>query len=356
MLPQSKTLLLYVEATPWELDYVPTRLRLIETIVRAAPLTGDNLPARADQADVLSVAARSRVDRALLDRMLRLRLLLIRSAAPLAVDLAACRERDVAVRVVSGNSEYGAAEHTFALLLALARRLAVAGGDQPPDPTPGWELRGKTLGIVGLGRVGRRVARLARAFEMPVLAYDIQPDVRQAEATGLHLVAPEDLRHWVSPLSPQDLASEVQVVPLDDLLARSDIVSLHVPLIDSTGTLIDAAAIARMKPGAVLLDIAQRALLDLDAVRSALEAGRLGGAAFDVLDQEEMRALRAPTGQGHAATTTTTARRPLNIVCSSHAAGTSEESIRRSAIVTVELVGRFMEGQPVEADGVTDGR
>lgn len=356
MIAQTRTMLLYVEATPWELDYVPSRLRLIETVVRAEPLTADKLPARADQASVLSVGARSPVDRALLDRLPRLRLLLIRSAAPMDIDLAACRERDVATRVVSGESEYAAAEHTFALLLALARRLVVSGDDLAPEITPGWELRGKTFGIIGLGRVGRRVARLARAFEMPVLACDLRPDVRQAEATGLHLVAPEDLRHWVLPLSPQDLAAEVQVVPLEDLLARSDIVSLHVPLTNQTRALIDAGAIARMKPGSVLLDIAQRALIDLDAVRSALEAGKLGGAGFDVLDQDEMRALFAPTGHGQADRSTATARRPLNIICSSHAAGTSVESIRRSAIVTVELVGRFMEGQPVEADGLTGGR
>lgn len=355
MITQTRTLLLYVEATPWEFDYVPTRLRAIETIVSAEPLTDGNLPARADQVDVLSVAARARIDRAMLDRLPRLRLLLVRSAAPLAVDRAACRERDVAVRVVSGDSEYGAAEHTFALLLALARRLSVGGDDPAPETAPGWELRGKTLGVIGLGRVGRRVARLALGFGMPVLAYDTRPDVRLAEATGIHLVAPEDLRHWVSPFSAQELAAEVHVVPLDDLLARSDIVSLHVPLTEQTRTLIDAAAIARMRPGATLLDIAERALVDLDAVRSALEAGQLGGAAFDVLDAEEMRYVRAPTGDDQAATLTATARRPLNVVCSAHAAGVSEESIRRSAIVTVELVGRFMEGQPVEADAATSG-
>jgi phosphoglycerate dehydrogenase-like enzyme len=362
MAPRSGTALLYAEATPWEQAYVPTRLRLIETMVTATPVTAAaNLPARASQADVVSLAERSRVDRPLLDRLPRLRLLLVRSGAAVGLDLAACRERGVAVHIVGGDGEYVAAEHTFALLLALSRRLDLtwrdrdAGPPREPGPEPGWELRGKTLGIVGLGRVGRRVAHLAVAFELSVVACDIEPDVRQAEAAGLHLAAPVDLLHWPLPLSRQDLAATVQVIPLDDLLARSDIVSLHLPLTDRTRHLIDAAAVARMKPGAVLVDTAHSALVDMPAVRAALQTGSLRGAAFDGLEPDERRALLGPPDGGDAAASSAAEGARLKVVVGSHTAGTSEETIRRSATVVVELVGRYMEGHPLEDGALADG-
>jgi D-lactate dehydrogenase len=359
MTPRSATVLLYAEATPWEGAYVSTRLRLIETMVMATPVDATAvLPARASQADVVSVAGRSRVDRPLLDRLPRLRLLLARSGAAAGVDLEACRERGIAVCAVPADGEYVVAEHTFALLLALSRRLGVAIGDgdagppREPGPEPGWELRGKALGIVGLGRVGRRVAHLAVAFELSVLACDVEPDVRQAEAAGLHLAAPVDLLHWPLPLSRQDLAATVQVIPLDDLLARSDIVSLHVPLTARTRHLIDAVAIARMKPGAVLVNTAYSALVDMAALREALQTGRLRGAAFDMLEEDQRQALLASPDGGEEAAPIAPERRRLNVVMSSHAAGISEDSIRRSAIATVELVGRFMEGHPVENEAI----
>jgi D-lactate dehydrogenase len=362
MTPQSSTVLLYAEATPWEGAYVSTRLRLIETMVMATPVDATAvLPARASQADVVSVAGRSRVDRPLLDRLPRLRLLLARSGAAAGVDLEACRERGIAVRAVGGDGEYVAAEHTFALLLALSRRLDDAIGDgyagppREPGPEPGWELRGKTLGIVGLGRVGRRVAHLAVAFELSVLACDVEPDVRQAEAAGLRLAAPVDLLHWPLPLSRQDLAATVQVIPLDDLLARSDIVSLHLPLTDRTRRLIDAAAVARMKPGAVLVDTASGALVDMPAVRAALQTGRLRGVAFDGLAPDERRALLAPPDGGKEAAPPAAEGPRLHVVVGAHTAGMSEETIRRSAIVAVELVGRYVEGHPVEDGATVDG-
>lgn len=152
-------MLLYVEATSWEQAYVPTRLRLIETMMTAMPVDATGaLPARASQADVVSVAGRSRVDRPLLDRLPRLRLLLVRSGAAAGVDLEACRECGVAVRVVGGDSEYVAAEHTFARLLALSHRLGSALGDGyagPPrepgtaPPSTGWN---RTSGAPCWGR------------------------------------------------------------------------------------------------------------------------------------------------------------------------------------------------------------
>src|SRR6185437_12640144 len=138
MAPRSGTVLLYAEATPWEQAYVPTRLRLIETMVTATPVDASGaLPARASQADVVSIAGRSRVDRPALDRLPRLRLLLVRSGAAAGLDLAACRERGVAVHIVGGDGEYVAAEHTFALLLALSRRLDLTRGDWDAAPPPG---------------------------------------------------------------------------------------------------------------------------------------------------------------------------------------------------------------------------
>jgi D-3-phosphoglycerate dehydrogenase len=183
------------------------------------------------------------------------------------VDLdAATRAGIVVVNAPTGNT-IAAAEHTLALLYAVARRVAAADaslrrGEWKRSQFTGVELRGRTLGIVGLGKIGQAIAARARAMEMTVLAVDPFVSGEQAALHG------------------------VELVELPVLLARSDAITLHVPLSRSTRGLIGARELARMKPDAILLNVARGGIVDEAAVAAALREGRLGGAGIDVFEHE----------------------------------------------------------------------
>jgi D-3-phosphoglycerate dehydrogenase len=183
------------------------------------------------------------------------------------VDLdAATRAGITVVNAPTGNT-IAAAEHTLALLFGLARRLAPADasvrrGEWKRSAFTGVELRGKVLGIIGLGKIGQALADRARGLEMTVIAHD--PYVA-AETAALH---------------------GVELVGLDDLLRRADVVSVHVPLTRQTRRLIDRRALALMKPGAFLLNVARGGIVDEAALAEALRSGHLGGAGIDVFEEE----------------------------------------------------------------------
>jgi glyoxylate reductase len=185
------------------------------------------------------------------------------------VDVAAATRRGIVVTNTPDVLTDATADFTFALLLAVARRVVEADGlvrsggwrGWSPDLLLGRDLAGATLGIVGLGRIGQAVARRARAFSMSILYAGPRP-VAAADELGARLV------------------------PLDELLASSDYVSLHAPLSPATRSLIDAAALARMKPTAFLINTARGGLVDEAALAAALGRGQLAGAGLDVFIAE----------------------------------------------------------------------
>jgi len=229
------------------------------------------------------------------------------------VDLdAATRAGITVVNAPTGNT-VAAAEHTLALLFAVARRVAAADaslrrGEWRRSAFTGVELRGKTLGIIGLGKIGMAVADRARALEMEVIGHD--PFV-SAEAAANHGVA---------------LAERAEVI------ARSDVLTLHVPLTRGTRDLLDAVALATMKPGAIVLNVARGGLVDEAALAVALRAGRLGGAGIDVFTIEPPTAsplLDAP-----------------NTVLTPHLGASTEEAQLRVAVEAAQQVLDVLAGRP----------
>jgi len=179
---------------------------------------------------------------------------------------AATRNGIVVVNAPTGNT-IAAAEHTIALMLALARNVSQAdgllkSGKWLKEKLVGTELRNKALGIIGLGNVGSEVAKRARAFEMRVLAYD--PFISKDYAHNL----------------------KVELVPLDQLLAEADFITLHVPLTAATTKLIGTKELARLKPTARIINCARGGLIDEQAIVEAIRTGKLAGAAFDVFTKE----------------------------------------------------------------------
>jgi D-3-phosphoglycerate dehydrogenase / 2-oxoglutarate reductase len=211
------------------------------------------------------VRADAVVDAAFLDRTPRMRVLARTGVGTDLVDLETATARGIAVVVTPGSGTRAVAEGVLAHTLALVKRVApltalVSGGRwaQRDAGGPVGDLDGATIGIIGYGRIGRRVGELAAAFGMRVLAYD--------------------------PFAPPP--ADVACRDLDELVATSDVLTLHVPLTADNHHLVDAAFLARTKPGAVLINCGRGGLLDLDAALAALESGQLSGVGLDVFESE----------------------------------------------------------------------
>ena len=235
-----------VDVDVWDDDLPPSRAELLSRVARA---------------DGLLALLTERVDEELLDAAPSLRVVSNHAVGVDNVDVAACTARGVWVTNTPDAVTESTADLTWALILAVARRvgegerLLRAGRFKAWTPTLllGLELRGATLGIVGLGRIGEAVARRARGFGMHVL--------HTTSRGGL---------------------------PLEDLLAQSDVVTLHCPLTPATRHLVDARRLAQMKRGAILINTARGPVVDESALALALESGHLGGAGLDVFENEPL--------------------------------------------------------------------
>jgi glycerate dehydrogenase len=236
------------------------------------------------------------------------------------VDVAAARRRGIPVSNVPIYGTQSVAQFVFAALLELCQHVAkhaeaVTAGEWTSQPdfslrkTPLIELAGKTMGIVGLGRIGRRVGELARAFGMSVLAYDLVPQASSAEGP-------------------------VTWCELDDLFARSDVISLHCPLTPQTAGLVNRERLRVVKPTAFLINTARGALVVEKDLAEALNAGRLAGAAVDVVSQEPIRPDNPLLGA-------------RNCLVTPHIAWATTEARARLMEVTVANVAAFLAGSPI---------
>jgi D-lactate dehydrogenase len=226
----------------------------------------DEVPA---DAQVISIFINDGIGDPFLEAHPGLRYIASRSSGADHIDLEACARHGVGVGCGGGSDGNSVAEHTFALLLAVARRMRLTNesrrhGGLSHEELRGFELRGKKMGLIGVGKIGARVAELARAFGMTVAAYDPNPVVR---IEGLRYAA------------------------FDDVLGESEILSLHAPLRSSTRHLLNEAALAKCQEGVVIINTARGGLIDTAALVRGLESGQVGGLGIDVLEDE--RLLRA---------------------------------------------------------------
>lgn len=219
-------------------------------------------------ADIISVFIGSTVDAAVLDALPQLRGIAARSVGLDHIDVAHAEARGVVVHNVAAYGPHTVAEFSFALLLALSRRIMPAYSALRSDERftlvepAGIELRGKTIGIVGTGKIGRAVAGIARGFGMQIVCADPQPDQAFALEVG------------------------AAYLPLAELLARADVISLHAPYTKENQHLLSRETLALVKPGALLINTARGELVDTEALLWALESDMLAGAALDVLEGE----------------------------------------------------------------------
>jgi D-3-phosphoglycerate dehydrogenase len=252
-------------------DYVLNDLAGVAEPLGPGTATPHDLAAALPSAQAAIASSLVVYDAALMDLAPQLQVIARTGIGYDKVDLRAATDRGIAVCNAPDAPTISTAEHTLALMLAVAKQLHAAqtalrgGGRDFFASHRGIELAGRTLGLVGAGRIGRAVAGMAGGFGMAVAAYDPYADPNVLETAGIRLAD-----------------------SLNGLLSEADVISLHVPLTDRTRGLIDAAALELMKPDSILINTARGGLVDHDALLAALEQGRLFGAGLDVTDPEPL--------------------------------------------------------------------
>lgn len=258
----------FFEVAPWEEKYLSEKLKKHELKFFEHPMSGKDLEKIKD-CEALSVFIYSKIGKDVLDKLPKLKLIATRSTGFEHIDVEECRKRGIAVTHVPFYGENTVAEHAFALILTLSRNIhksyvRTLRDDFSIEGLMGFDLKGKTLGLVGGGSIGMHVARIAKGFEMEVIVYDIVHNKGLAKKIGF------------------------KYAPLDEVLKKSDIISLHVPHNKFTHHLINKNNIKSMKKGVILINTSRGGVIDTDALLPALENGTLGGLGLDVIEGEEL--------------------------------------------------------------------
>ena len=331
--------LAFFELHDWEEQYLRARLGAPhELLVYRGALADRDLPALAE-VEIVSPFIYSKLTAERLARMPKLRFVATRSTGFDHLDMAECARRGIVVANVPSYGENTVAEHTFALVLALSRKVheafvRVRAGNFSLEGLRGFDLKGKTMGVIGAGHIGLHVIRIARGFGMNVLTYDVRRDRFLAEVLGY------------------------EYAELDVLLGRSDIITLHAPYNSATHHLIHRGNIGLIKRGAILINTARGGLVDTEALLAALDQGILAGAGLDVLEGEE--AIYEESALLDDAVNPERLRRAIqnhlllkkpNVVFTPHNAFNSQEALERILDTTVDNVRSFLAGTPKNAVG-----
>ena len=274
-------------------------------------LTAGDLKATIGEYDGLLVRSRSKVGADVIEAGKRLKIIGRAGIGVDNIDVAAASRRGIIVENAPSGNAVTTAEHALCLLLSLARHIPQAtasmkAGKWDKNKFSGTEIMGKSLGVVGLGNIGRIAADRARGLKMKVLAYD--PFIGREAAARLG----------------------VELVNMDELLARADFITVHTPLTNETRGMIGAAALARTKRGVLVVNAARGGVVDEDALLAALESGHVGGAALDVFAEE-------PPAAGSALVA------HPRVICTPHLGASTDEAQEKVAIEVAEQIAAFAE-------------
>ena len=282
----------------------------------------------------VSVFIYSKVNEKLLEYMPQLKLIVTRSTGFDHIDLDACKKRKIAVCNVPTYGENTVAEHTFALILGLSKKLVdgverTRKGNFDLKGLRGFDLRGKTIGVIGCGNIGRHVVRMAHGFEMNILMFDVKKDLRFAKKYG------------------------GKYVSFKKLLTNSDIITFHVPLIPATKHMINVKNIKGIKRGAILINTSRGEVISTHALLKALKKKILGGAGLDVLEgegelKEEKELLNKQFAKNYNSQAVLEEVRLLkmpHVLVTPHTAFNTHEALMRILEVTIENIIKFKKGK-----------
>lgn len=268
---KNKFKIAFFELEDWEREYFQKNLNDCELCFINSHLSMDSLThdahSQIKDADAIVIFIYSAVTKKILEKFQKLKLIVTLSTGFDHIDIKECKKRKIIICNVPHYGENTVAEHTFALLLSLTRKVNKAydrtvKGDFSLDGLRGIDLQGRTIGVIGTGNIGQHVIRIARGFEMNVIAFDKFRDPKLAKRLGF------------------------KYVRLDTLLKNSDVITLHIPYNKATHHLIGKGAISKMRKNVIIINTARGAIIDTAALLEGLQSGRIGGAGLDVLEGE----------------------------------------------------------------------
>ena len=326
----------FFEYEEWEEPVLRENFPNDEVIFLTGPLDDAALPPQNDY-DAISIFVGSHITATTLTAFPNLKFITTRSTGFDHIDLAACAAHGVAVAYVPGYGDNTVAEFAFGLILNLTRKIYQGisrikeTGSFSLEGLRGFDIKGKTIGIVGTGRIGRESIAIAKGFGMNVLAYDVVPNLPLASTLGF------------------------RYVPLAELLGNSDIISLHCPLTKETEHLLNAETFAQIKKGAYLINTARGGLVETAALVVALHDGILAGAAIDVFEEEggtenEFGFMKSNVATREALATVLEndiLMKMPNVLMTPHNAFNSQEALARILQTTMDNLKGFASGHPV---------
>lgn len=317
------------ETKPWEKKFFNKALKGNNLLFIKEPISLANCRL-AEGREIISTFIASKINGEILNKLPSLKMIATRSTGFDHIDIKACASKNVAVCNVPFYGENTVAEHAFALILTLSRNihkayLRTTRGDYTVEGLKGFDLRGKTLGVIGAGHIGLHLIKMARGFDMKVLAFDANRHDFQADVLGFKYVS------------------------LDELLKNSDIISLHVPDNPATHHLINKNSIKLIKKGAILINTARGGVVETGALIEALDKKILAGAGLDVLEGENlvMEEKQLAFDKKTADEMLVLAKDHIlfsrdNVIFTPHIAFYSEEAIKRIMEVTADNINYFI--------------
>jgi D-lactate dehydrogenase len=325
----------FFEVEEWEKEYLKSQLNGQDISFFPQPLSEDII-GQVKDSDIISGFTDSQLHENMLSQFTNVKMIATRSTGFDHIDLDFCKKHGIMVCNVPTYGENTVAEHTFALILDLSRKIfqsieQTKRADFSLDGLRGFDLKDKTIGIVGMGHIGQHVARIANGFEMKVLGFDMRQDKKLAKKIGFTYVT------------------------FEDLLKNSDIITLHVPYNDHTHHLINLGNIAMIKKGAYLINTARGGVVETEALVEALRSGILAGAGLDVLEEEgfikeESHLLSKEFLKTHNIATILEDHILLeqkNVIITPHNAFNAKEALERILETTIENIKGFLKNKPV---------
>lgn len=323
----------FFEINEWEKEYINSRLKDQEFSFSAEPLTAENISLALD-CQIISPFIYSKIDKDILAKLPELKYIATRSTGFDHIDIKESEKKGIAVSNVPFYGENTVAEHTFALILDLSRNMyqsleRTKKGDFNLSGLQGFDLKGKTLGIIGLGHIGLHVARIAHGFEMNVLAFDPNEDKESAKKLGFKYES------------------------FENVLKNSDILTLHAPYNKNTHHLINFKNINLIKRGAYIINTSRGGLIETGALLEALSNGIVAGAGLDVLEEEcfvkeeaQLLSKEFPkTCDMKTALQNHILLRQKNVIITPHNAFDSKEALERILDTTIQNIESFLKNK-----------
>jgi D-lactate dehydrogenase len=324
---------------PWEKEYLEKKLEAVtelQAVFSENIISSEHLPEETNL-EIICVFVDCPISRKLLEQMPQLKFVATRSTGFDHIDLVACKECGITVSSVPSYGENTVAEFAFGLILSLSRKIA-ASWDQVRETgsfnlenLQGFDLKGKTLGVIGTGKIGCHLIKMANGFDMNVIAYDPHPREELAKTLNFSYLS------------------------LEDVFKTSDIITLHVPYMPETHHLLNDKNIGLMKRGAYVVNTSRGGVIDTEALVRNLKSGQLGGAGLDVLEEEgvikdELDFLSNGRPEDHNLKTIIANHVLIdfpNVIITPHNAFNSREALQRILDTTVENIKGFLENKPV---------